>query len=58
MLYWDGEKWSYREPNTIHDIFGMWGTDIDHIHTVGGEGIYRYYDGTQFQRREELTEVV
>ena len=25
MIYWDGEKWDYREPNTIHDLFGMWG---------------------------------
>ena len=34
MLYWDGEKWDYREPNTIHDIFGMWGEDINHIHAI------------------------
>ena len=56
MLYWNGEKWDYREPNTIHDLFGMWGEDIEHIYTVGGEGIYRFYDGTQFLRKDELTE--
>ena len=33
----------------------MWGTDINNIHAVGGEGTYRFYDGKQFQRRDELT---
>ena len=56
MLYWNGEKWDYREPNTIHDLFGMWGEDMEHIHAVGGEGIYRFYDGKVFHRREDLTD--
>jgi hypothetical protein len=56
MIYWDGEKWDYREPNTIHDLFGMWGEDINHIYTVGGEGVFRFYNGKEFQRKDELTE--
>ena len=34
----------------------MWGEDIEHIHTVGGEGVYRFYNGKEFLRREELTD--
>ena len=49
-------KMDYREPNTIHDLFGMWGEDIEHIYTVGGEGIYRFYNGKEFLRKDELTE--
>ena len=41
MLFWNGKGWEYREPNTIHDIFGMWGEDINHIYAVGGRRIYK-----------------
>ncbi len=54
MLFWDCE-WNYREPNTIHDLFCMWGEDLDCLHTVGGEGVYRVYNGSTFERKEELT---
>ena len=33
----------------------MWGTDINNIHAVGGEGTYRFHDGKEFQRKDELT---
>ena len=45
LLFWGGDQWHYREPNTIHDLFCMWGTDINNIHAVGGEGTYRFHDG-------------
>lgn len=25
VLFWNGKNWEYREPNTIHDLFGFWG---------------------------------
>ena len=56
MLFWNGTSWEYREPNTIHDLFGFWGEDANHLHAVGGEGIYRFYNGKEFLRKEDLTE--
>ena len=48
VLRWDGKSWERLASGTRSAIYGLWGTDADHLLAVGDFGMIQRWNGKRF----------